>query len=167
MSVVDNNFIGLRVGYLDYTGTPCSGTVVFQKPHNREPEIVWFGILNDNPDLKPALAQKILTHEGEALLSKQLVVLDPDLKMAFSLDDYRVHSPDKEKLSALFAHYEFKNLLDFLQAPRPVAPVAAPAAQADLKISEVLDRAQRQGRLFVHTQEELLAAITTRLENHM
>ena len=112
---------------------------------------------NDNPDLKPALAQKILTHEGEALLSKQLVVLDPDLKMAFSLDDYRVHSPDKEKLSALFAHYEFKNLLDFLQAPRPVAPVAAPAAQADLKISEVLDRAQRQGRLFVHTQEELLA----------
>ena len=112
---------------------------------------------NDNPDLKPALAQKILTHEGEALLSKQLVVLDPDLKMAFSLDDYRVHSPDKEKLSALFAHYEFKNLLDFLQAPRPVAPVAALAAQADLKISEVLDRAQRQGRLFVHTQEELLA----------
>ena len=112
---------------------------------------------NDNPDLKPALAQKILTHEGEALLSKQLVVLDPDLKMAFSLDDYRVHSPDKEKLSALFAHYEFKNLLDFLQAPRPVAPVAAPAAQADLKISEVLDRAQRQGLLFVHTQEELLA----------
>lgn len=58
MSVTGNNFIGLRVGYLDYTGTPCSGTVVFQKPHNREPEIVWFGILNDNPDLNDKPLQK-------------------------------------------------------------------------------------------------------------
>ena len=66
------------------------------------------------------------------MLSKQLVVLDPNLQMPFSLEDYRVRTPDAEKLSALLAHYEFKNLLDFFQAPRPAAAV----------VYEVLPRAE-------------------------
>ena len=111
---------------------------------------------NDNPDLKPALAKKILTHEGEALLSKQLVVLDPDLQMPFVLEDYRVRTPDPEKLSALFAHYEFKNLLDFFQAPRPSAVTVAALPQTRLTVQDVLTRAEQNGRLFVHVQEELL-----------
>lgn len=112
---------------------------------------------NDNPDLKPALAKKILAHEGEALLSKQLVVLDPNLQMPFSLEDYRVRTPDAEKLSALFAHYEFKNLLDFFQAPRPAAASAAPEARVEMSLQDVLNRAGQSGAVFVHTQDDFLA----------
>ncbi len=112
---------------------------------------------NDNPDLKPSLAKKILQHEGEALLSKQLVVLDPNLNMPFSLEDYRVRTPDPAKLSALFAHYEFKNLLDFFQAPHPAAAAPAPAdVSVQLSVSQVLERAAQNGKIFVHAQDELL-----------
>lgn len=111
---------------------------------------------NDNPDLKPALAKKILTHEGAALLSKQLVVLDPDLNIPFHLNDYRVRTPDKEKLGALFERYEFKNLLDFLQAPRPAVPVILSAVQTELPAAEVLKRAESNGKIFVHAQDELV-----------
>ena len=110
---------------------------------------------NDNPDLKPALAKKILTHEGEALLSKQLVVLDPDLNIPFHLNDYRVRTPDKEKLGALFERYEFKNLLDFLQAPRPSVPVILSSVQTELPVADVLKRAEAGGKIFIHAQDEL------------
>lgn len=111
---------------------------------------------NDNPDLKPALAKKILTHEGEALLSKQLVVLDPNLNMPFSLQDYAVRTPDPQQLSDLFARYEFKNLLDFAQSPRrTVAQVPAPEKK-ELTLSQALARAEQNGKVFLHAQEELL-----------
>lgn len=45
------NFVGLRVGYLDYLEIPQTGTVVFSKPHNMEPEIYWLAIMNDNSEL--------------------------------------------------------------------------------------------------------------------
>ena len=111
---------------------------------------------NDNPDLKPALAKKILAHEGEALLSKQLVVLDPDLNMPFVLEDFRVRTPDSEKLTALFAHYEFKNLLEFFQAPRPVAVSSQPLETVRLTVQDVLNRAVENQRIFIHVQEEAL-----------
>lgn len=45
------DFTGLRVGYLDYLDIPQTGTVVFSKPHNREPEVYWLAIMNDNSQL--------------------------------------------------------------------------------------------------------------------
>lgn len=110
---------------------------------------------SDNPDFKPALAKKILTHEGEALLSKQLVVFDSNLDMPFNLDDYRVRTPDKAQLEALFKEYEFKNLLDFFEAPRPA--VAAPVPeQKELLLGDALKKAESAPRIFLHAQDEFL-----------
>ena len=110
---------------------------------------------SDNPDFKPALAKKILTHEGEALLSKQLVVFDSNLDMPFNLDDYRVRTPDKAQLEALFKEYEFKNLLDFFESPRPA--VAAPAPeQKELLLGDALKKAESATRIFLHAQDEFL-----------
>ncbi len=112
---------------------------------------------SDNPDFKPALAKKILTHEGEALLSKQLVMFDSNLDMPFNLDDYRVRTPNKEQLEALFKEYEFKNLLDFFEAPRPtVAPAVSAPEQKELLLGEALKRAEKAERIFLHAQEEFL-----------
>ena len=112
---------------------------------------------SDNPDFKPALAKKILTHEGEALLSKQLVVFDSNLDMPFHLDDYRVRTPNKEHLESLFKEYEFKNLLDFFESSRPtVAPTVSAPEQTEFLLGEALKRAEKADRIFLHAQDEFL-----------
>lgn len=110
---------------------------------------------NDNPALKPSVAQKLLAHEGEALLSKQLVVFDSNLQMPFDLQNYRVHQPDGAKLAAVFAQYEFNNLLDFFKAARPAVGPAAPV-KANLSVEDALKKAQEAGHVFLHAQEEML-----------
>ncbi len=112
---------------------------------------------NGDPQLKPALAKKILASEGSALLSKQLVVLDKSLQMPFRLQDYQVHLPDRAALAVLFAPYEFKNLLNLVPstAAQPGELFAAPSVPA-LSLSEVLKRAQTAPRVFVHTDEDFL-----------
>lgn len=112
---------------------------------------------SDNPDFKPSLAKKILTHEGEALLSKQLVVFDSNLDMPFHLDDYRVRTPNKEQLKALFKEYEFKNLLDFFESSHPtVAPTVSAPEQTEFLLGEALKRAEKASRIFLHAQDEFL-----------
>lgn len=112
---------------------------------------------NDNPDLKPALAKKILENEGEALLSKQLVLLDSALEMPFQLSDYQVNQPDKEKLSAFFAEYEFKNLLDFFEDPPPnTQPENFSDVLPDIPFKEMLERVCSSSRFFVHVEDEML-----------
>ncbi len=111
---------------------------------------------NDNPDLKPAVAKKLLEHEGEALLSKQLVMFDSALTMPFELDAYRVQMPDPSKLAALFEQYEFKNLLDFFTAPRPNTPAVSAAEIKNLSIGETLKRAAQNGKFFLHAEEEMV-----------
>ena len=109
---------------------------------------------HDDPQLKPALAKKLLAAEGSALLSKQLVVLDGSLSMPFNLADYQVHLAAPAVLEKLFAQYEFKNLLDYVspapRAPQPAAPMQITA------LSDILVQAKTSPRLFVHTEEDWL-----------
>lgn len=110
---------------------------------------------NDSPDMKASVAKKIREHEGEALLSKQLVVFDSDLDMPFNLADYRVQTPEHEALAALFAQYEFKNLLDLYDAPRPARVVqTADAPAAELTLSDALKKAETAPRVFLHAQDD-------------
>lgn len=113
---------------------------------------------NDNPGIKPALAKKILEHEGEALLSKQLVCFDSNLDMTFVLDDYRVHMPQRQVLADLFAQYEFKNLLDLLPPPVTVSvpePTMVPEAE-EISLAQALKKAALAPRIFLHAQEDFL-----------
>jgi len=114
----------------------------------------------DTPDIKPALAQKIREHEGEALLSKQLVVFDSNLQLPFNLSDYEVHLPPIEQLEQLFATYEFKNLLtkfDLFSSGSPAAPVAVPLnTVTEIPLAQALQKAAAKPRVFLHAQEEWL-----------
>ncbi len=109
-----------------------------------------------HPDIKPALAKKLVEHEGEALLSKQLVVFDTNLDMPFSLEDYRVHMPQRVVLAELFAQYEFKNLLDYVETPASVMAAPAPVQATQLTLTQALEKAWSAKRIFLHAQEELL-----------
>ena len=111
-----------------------------------------------NPGIRPAVAQKICEHEGEALLSKQLVVFDTDLQLDFNLENYRVRVPSREELAALFAPYEFKNLLDKLTPAHKPAPVAMAPAQEETEIplAQALKEAASARQVFLHAQEDWL-----------
>lgn len=112
---------------------------------------------NDDPRMKPALAKKLLEHEGNALLSKQLVVLDPSLDMDFSLENYRVQAPDPARLAAMCAHYEFKNLLGMIPAQSADAQPAdlfGVPAQETLSLKKVLVLAQQAKEVFLYSEDE-------------
>lgn len=111
---------------------------------------------NGDSQLKPALAKKLLASEESALLSKQLVVLDKSFSFPFSLEDYRVHLPDRAALAALFAPYEFKNLLSLVPGAQPAQTelfAAQPSAQT-YSLTDLLARAKTAPRVFVHTDED-------------
>ena len=119
---------------------------------------------HDDPRMKPALAKKLLDNEGNALLSKQLVVLDPELNMSFDLNNYRVQAPDPARLTAMCERYEFKNLLGLMNRNRK--PEVLPAGQTDLfaasavpeslSLKKILALAQQAPEVFLYSEDEQL-----------
>ena len=97
---------------------------------------------NDDPAMSPNMAKKILADEGNALLSKQLVVLDKNLTMSFALEDYRVRLAPWEQLEALFAQYEFKNLLEMVPPSMVAASELPPAAENELSFEQTASEPQ-------------------------
>lgn len=112
---------------------------------------------NDNPDLKPAVAKKIREHVEEALLSKQLVILDRNLNMPFNLADYQVRTPDPKRLADLFAQYEFKNLLDAFEFKKSNVEIFR-QHQDLLPLADVIAKAQTAPGLFLYVEDEMLLA---------
>ena len=111
---------------------------------------------NDDPRMKPALAKKLRDQQENALLSKQLVVLDPELDMAFSEEDYRVRTPDPAQLAAMFERYEFKNLLENFH-PQTVPSLELFGQQhAAISLKEVLEKAASAAEVFLYSEDDYL-----------
>jgi len=122
---------------------------------------------NEDPALSVSMAKKILADEGNAILSKQLVVLDKNLSMPFALQNYRVHLAPAQQLQQLFAEYEFKNLMEIVLPllPAQTDPLfSAPETPAlnetpvqTLPLGEVLSRAEKQKQFFIYAEDDFLA----------
>ncbi len=112
---------------------------------------------NDDPRMKPTLAKKLREQEGNALLSKQLVILDPELNIPFCLQDYAVRTVEPAQLSEMFARYEFKNLLENFR-PKAFTPAALfqPPQQTALSLKEILNLANTAKEVFLYVEEETL-----------
>lgn len=111
---------------------------------------------NDDPRMKPALAKKLRDQQENALLSKQLVVLDPELDMTFSEEDYRVRTPDPAQLAAMFERYEFKNLLENFH-PQTVPSLELFGQQhAAISLKEVLEKAASAAEVFLYSEDDYL-----------
>lgn len=70
----------------------------------------------DNIDAIPqkGLREKLSEHREQALLSRQLVIIDRDVPFEYDLESYRLHEPDTEKASSLFRELEFSSLANQL-----------------------------------------------------
>ncbi|WP_458402275.1 DNA polymerase I [Candidatus Avelusimicrobium sp.] len=113
---------------------------------------------NDDPRMKPALAKKLRDQQGNALLSKQLVILDPELSLPFALENYQVRLPDPARLADMFARYEFKNLLENFRPQKAVVSqeLFAQTQVPSLTLKEVLSLAQSAPEVFLYTEDEQL-----------
>lgn len=111
---------------------------------------------NDDPRMKPALAKKLRDQQENALLSKQLVVLDPELDMTFSEEDYRVRTPDPAQLAAMFKRYEFKNLLENFHPQAVQTPELFGQQHAAVSLKEVLEKAASAAEVFLYSEDDYL-----------
>ena len=115
---------------------------------------------NDDPRMKPALAKKLQDQEGNALLSKQLVVLDPSIHMPFNLDDYRVQTPDPVQLAAMCKRYEFKNLQSMFHVVETTSSnvetgeLFSAGSSKGVSLKEMLDRAARASEIFLYIEDD-------------
>ncbi len=94
------------------------------------------------PGLRGAerIHQKLVAHEPEARLSRQLVTLRADLPLVElgSLDSLRRHSLDLERVTAALGEFEFDRLVARLkgagEAPAPSPDKPQPSGEANLEI---------------------------------
>ncbi|ACC98053.1 DNA polymerase [Elusimicrobium minutum Pei191] len=127
-----------------------------------------FGYLEDiikeakagNPKIKKGAAQKIIDNEAVAILSKQLVTLDENIPMDFTLEDAVFSPPAPAKLSELFAKYEFKNLLSAFDSARPKNTPEGELFSQDTEIkqgisfNEVVNKIK--DKMFIQTDENFV-----------
>lgn len=108
------------------------------------------------------LQENLRTYRDMAVMSKKLATIVCDMPLAFSLDQYG-YAPDIEKLKELFAHFEFKSLLQRLPTifgNDAGAPEAEPV-RMETRLIETREAAQaaaaavrRQGRLVFYPVTE-------------
>jgi hypothetical protein len=66
-----NELLGQTVGYIDYCGTPRTGKIVYASPHKTEPDIAWFGLLDEK---NPELNNIPITFAGKTGQPEQIIV---------------------------------------------------------------------------------------------
>jgi DNA polymerase-1 len=64
------------------------------------------------------IRQALKEHRDEALLSKQLVVIETDVPIDVDLESLKVGEPDRERLLHLFKELEFSSLLERVATPK-------------------------------------------------
>lgn len=86
----------------------------------------------DNPDIKPAVLKKLKEGRANAILSKQLTVLNNNLDLGLTFEDFKINPPQTQQLTEFVHRFEFKNLLTYMQensSPQPKPQEVAPVQQ--------------------------------------
>ena len=127
---------------------------------------------NHNSGIKETMIKKLLEGEKDALLSKQLIILDTALPIETDLQNYITEPADLEKLQYFAKEFEFKNLTAYLeelkiQAKPKEEPVsdslfdmsAFEETKEQIKtytLSEVLKEIKNQKEFIIYAQDDYL-----------
>ncbi len=76
-------------------------------------------------DLKPAIREKLEKHKDQAMMSRDLVILDRHAPVGFSALDCSVKPPDVKKLTGMFKRFEFVSLLKEMFSAAPASANAS------------------------------------------
>ncbi|MGE5676527.1 MAG: DNA polymerase I [Pseudomonadota bacterium] len=107
-------------------------------------------VLQNAADIKKnKVRENVSNNKEQALLSKRLATIVRDVPIAFSLEDYALVEPDREKLHKLFYELEFKGLIEKMCSS---VSSAEPARVAEIDLSE-LNTAEELESVLKHAAE--------------
>ncbi len=121
-------------------------------------------ILDNLDQLKSQkIAEKIRDQKDQAILSKELAVLDDDVPIDFKLDNAKKIDPDNEQLFKLFQKLEFRKLAEEVSAPQDhTKPVLVKTIESK-KDFDVLCQAIKKNKVFsfvvMQKEEDLLNSV--------
>ncbi|EYD70615.1 DNA polymerase I [Limimaricola hongkongensis] len=97
---------------------------------------------------QPKRRQTLIDHEKQIRLSKQLVALDCDMALDFTLDDLEIREPEPEKLLGFLAEMEFRTITrrvaEKLGQEAPAVPEVAATEAAEPEPEAPFDHATYQ-----------------------
>ena len=133
------------------------------------------GVLENGATIKGKLGERVREHGDLARLSKTLATLDRDVPLPVSVDDLAVTEPDRGRLRELFGTFEFRRLLDALDAEgapsgtsEEEAPAAAPAGRYETvrtpaQLAAVVQAVRAAGMFCLDTETTALESIDAEL----
>lgn len=133
------------------------------------------GVLENGMAIKGKLGERVREHADLARLSKTLATLDRDVPLPVSVDDLAVTEPDRGRLRELFGTFEFRRLLDALDAEgapsgtsEEEASAAAPAGRYETvrtpaQLAAVVQAVRAAGTFCLDTETTALEAIDAEL----
>src|SRR5690606_39199835 len=74
-------------------------------------------VLKHKDELKGKMKERVIEHEEDARLSKELATIFKEVPLEHALEDYKYETYEKDKLADIFRRLEFKQLLDKLDLP--------------------------------------------------
>ena len=80
------------------------------------------GVIEHAEEIKGKVGENLRASLDHLPLSRQLVTIKCDVKLAVSADDLRLKTPDEKKLQALYSRLEFRIWLDELHGEREEQP---------------------------------------------
>jgi DNA polymerase-1 len=107
------------------------------------------------------LRERLATYREQAYLSRQLATIELNAPVSFSLDDYRLKSPDYQSLKSCFEQLEFKSLLEKL----PPADISSREPVPDLVPGDVDPKQLTAGSYVVITGPRELLLLQTALSS--
>lgn len=132
-------------------------------------------VLENGAAIKGKLGERVREHADLARLSKTLATLDRDVPLSVSVDDLAVTEPDRSRLRELFGTFEFRRLLDALDAEgapsgtsEEEASAAAPAGRYETvrtpaQLAAVVQAVRAAGTFCLDTETTALEAIDAEL----
>lgn len=133
------------------------------------------GVLENGAAIKGKLGERVRAHGDLARLSKTLATLDRDVPLPVSVDDLAVTEPDRSRLRELFGTFEFRRLLDALDAEgapsgtsEEEASAAAPAGRYETvrtpaQLAAVVQAVRAAGTFCLDTETTALEALDAEL----
>lgn len=132
-------------------------------------------VLENGAAIKGKLGERVREHADLARLSKTLATLDRDVPLSVSVDDLAVTEPDRSRLRELFGTFEFRRLLDALDAEgapsgtsEEEASAAAPAGRYETvrtpaQLAAVVQAVRAAGTFCLDTETTAIEAIDAEL----
>jgi DNA polymerase-1 len=115
-------------------------------------------------EMKPSrMKERLILHQKDAFLSRDLIRLNHDVKVPADQDDYLVREPDADSLRELLSELEFYSLLKSDVPARGVDTGGFSLVQTPGQLDDLVARLKKARHLVVDTETNSLDTLTAEL----